>query len=96
MWDYLTEIRWWLYSVGLAALGGLVRGLGCDRQCFTYWGLFQRVAAALLIGILVTLILHQSDLPETMKTAVAGAAGYSANDILEAMKPWIKRRLGLK
>ncbi len=95
MWKYIEPYKWHIASVLLAILGGVVRGMGCPREQFTLWGFAQRILAALLIGVIATLILANIDLPETTKTAVAAAAGWSANDILVSMKPWIKRKLGL-
>lgn len=95
MWDWLKEFRWWAASFALAFLGGIVRGMSCPRDHFTWRGMLQRVGAAVFVGVIVTLILAHAEIPETMKTAVAGAAGFSANDILESLKPWVKKRLGL-
>ncbi len=95
MWDWLDQCKWYVWSILLAVLGGVVRGMSCPREKFTLWGFAQRVLAALLIGVIATLILSNIDLPETTKTAIAAAAGYSANDVLASMKPWIKRKLGL-
>jgi hypothetical protein len=95
MLDWLNEFKWFLGNICLATFAGFVRGIGCERGKFTWWGLAQRVLAAMLIGVIATLILAHAEIPETMKTAIAGGAGYSANDILESLKPWVKKRLGL-
>ena len=95
MWEKIEPFKWYIMTVMLAVLGGLVRGVSCPRDQFTLWGLIQRVLAALLVGVIATLILANVDLPETTKTAVGAAAGWSANDILASLKPWIKKKLGL-
>lgn len=95
MWERITEYRWIVTGFLLALLGGMVRGVGCSREVFTWWGFCQRILSAAFVGILATLILAHSDMHEGLKTAVAGAAGYAANDVLSALKPWVKRRLGL-
>ena len=96
MWEWISqEAKWLFLNLGFSAFAGFVRGIGCDRNKFTWWGLVQRVMAAILIGVIATLILSHADIPQTMKTAIAGAAGYSANDILESLKPWVKKKLGL-
>ncbi len=95
MWEYLEPWKWYIASVCMAVLGGVVRGINCPREDFTYWVFAQRVFAAFFTGVMATLILASCDMPETMKTAVACGAGWCGNDILEAIKPWIKKRLGL-
>jgi hypothetical protein len=35
------------------------------------------------------------DIDETIKTAVAGASGYVARDLLRSILPWVKKRLGI-
>ncbi len=95
MWDKMTEYRWIITGFLLALLGGTVRGVGCPRELFTWWGFCQRILSAMFVGVLATLILAHMDMHEGLKTAVAGAAGYSANDVLSAIKPWVKKRLGL-
>lgn len=79
----------------LALLGGVVRGVRCSRDEFTLWGFMQRVVAALFIGGLTTLILSGVDMAEGLKTAVAGASGYAANDLLGCLVPWVKKRIGM-
>ncbi|MDR0616821.1 MAG: hypothetical protein LBG29_08440, partial [Synergistaceae bacterium] len=62
---------------------------------FTAWGCCQRILSAVFIGIIAMLILHHAEMTESMKTAIAGGAGYAANDLLTALKPWVRKRLGL-
>ena len=96
MWEKITgEYRWTIISIFVALLGGTVRGVGCEKEHFTWWGFCQRILGAVFVGILATLILTAADMPEGLKTAVAGAAGYTANDVLQSLKPWVKKRLGL-
>jgi hypothetical protein len=84
----------WL-AIGLAIVGGLVRAIGCKEDEFTVWGCCQRILSAIFIGVIAMLILRHGDMTESMKTAIAGGAGYAANDLLTALKPWVRKRLGL-
>ena len=95
MWERFEDHWHEILGIALATFGGIVRGLSCPSGTFLWWVFFQRVISAAFVGALTTLMLSQSDICETMKTAIAGAAGYSANDVLTAIKPWVKKRLGL-
>jgi hypothetical protein len=59
------------------------------------WGFLQWLLAAIFIGLLSTLLLMHLDIAENLKTAIAGASGYAAKDLLAALKPWVQKRLGL-
>jgi len=79
----------------LALLGGVVRSVRCEKSDFTLWGLLQRILAALFVGALATLILSGVDMPEGVRTAVAGSSGYAANDLLGCLLPWVRKKIGL-
>jgi hypothetical protein len=79
----------------LALLGGVVRSVRCEKSDFTIWGLLQRLLAALFVGALATLILSGVDMPDGVRTAVAGSSGYAANDLLGCLLPWVRKKIGL-
>jgi hypothetical protein len=79
----------------MAVMGGALRGINCEQREFTLWAFCQRVMAALFVGALATLILNGMDFDPATKTAISGASGYVARDLLSALLPWVKKRLGL-
>jgi hypothetical protein len=89
------DVSPWLVGMFMALMGGALRGINCDRQDFTLWAFCQRVTAALFVGALATLILYGTDFDPQTKTAISGASGYVARDLLSALLPWVKKRLGL-
>jgi hypothetical protein len=83
----------YIINLVISALGGVVRAL--NSREFSFGTLVRHITSGIFVGIIATLILTHSDMPETMKTAIAGTSGYAANDILQAFTPWVKKRLGL-
>ena len=93
MWEFLSKHQTYVINLAIAALGGVVRAL--NSREFSLGTLAKHMLSGVFVGVIVTLILVQAEMPETMKTAIAGTSGYAANDILQALTPWVKRRLGL-
>jgi hypothetical protein len=93
VWELLSEYREYVVNLVISALGGVVRAL--NSREFSVLILIKHIVSGVFVGIIATLILTHSDMPETMKTAIAGTSGYAANDILQAFTPWVKKRLGL-
>ena len=94
MWERIDNHWQEILGILVSTFGGIVRGISCPRVTFRWWIFFQRVTSATFVGIISTFILSASDIGEGMKTAIAGAAGYSANDVLQVFKPWVKKKLG--
>lgn len=81
--------------LGLAILGGTVRGVQCPQENFTLWGFLQRVLAAAFVGTIAWLLSSHFGFSGYLQGAVVGAAGYSGIDLLKCFTPWLKRQLRL-
>lgn len=77
-------------GVLLAFYGGVVRGMKCKREEFTWWGFLFRVIASGFVGVLTGLVMQHTDYPTWIETAIIGISGYTAVDILPVLSDGFK------
>ena len=70
-------------AIGLAV--GILRGL-IEQKYGGLWAWVGGLAAAVLVGVLVSLGLSDADMSPTMKVAIACAAAFVADDVLRGLR----------
>ena len=95
LWEKIEHLKWLLASVSIGTLGGLTSVLVWQDRPITVREIARKVLGAIFVSIIVTLALADTSLSDTTKTAIAGASGYCAPDILKSFSPWVKRHFGM-
>ncbi len=92
MKDHLRQLfREPLFLMVLFAFwGGMVRGIRCKREEFTWWGFFSRVFSAGFGGLILGLLLKESDYSIWIQFAIVGIGGYAAVDLLPVFSDGLK------
>lgn len=82
-----------LFGFLIAFWGGVVRGMRCKRDDFTWWGFLYRVMAAGFVGVLAGLVMSYTAYPPKIEAAFIGACGYAAIDLLDYLPRVLKEKI---
>lgn len=77
-------IRDFLPVLLLGAFGGIARTIASKKrnEPFSWWLLAQEIILAVFAGIVIHLLLSETNLWESVKTASVALAGYSSRSVL--------------
>ncbi|HBJ94943.1 MAG: phage holin family protein [Victivallales bacterium] len=72
----------------LGALGGISRAIMSRKkdEPITLWGVLQEIIVAIFAGIVVHLLLSETGLWESVRTASVALAGYSSRSVLALLQ----------